>query len=171
MKRIFLAIIMAVVSVGAFAQFEKGTKYVNTSLSGLQMQYSKNSKFSMGLDANAGYFVVNELAIMGRVGYNHQFGGKTATTNTFDFGAAARYYIRQNGLFLQCGLLYENNRTGCCWKHGAKLNNIFLTPEVGYCFYVNHFISIEPSVYYDLSMNHFSDCSRVGLRVAAGFYF
>lgn len=169
MKRIFLAIIMAVVSVGAFAQFEKGTKYVNTSMSGLQMQYSKASKFSLGIDAAAGYFVIDELAVMGRVGYNHLFSG--ATSNTFDFGAAARYYIRQNGLFLQGGFLYENNRTGCCWKHGVKTNNIFFTPEVGYCFYVNHFISIEPSIYYDLSLNHFADYSRVGLRVAAGFYF
>lgn len=170
MKRILLAVIMAVVSVGAFAQFEKGTKYVNTSMSGLQMQYSKNSRFSMGLDANAGYFVIDDLAIMGRFGYNHTFGGKK--TNVFDFGASARYYIRQNGLFLQGGFLYEYDRTGHCWRHHeVRRNNIFFTPEVGYCFYVNHFVSIEPSVYYDLSLNHFSDCSRVGLRIAAGFYF
>lgn len=170
MKRFFLAIVMAVVSVGAFAQFEKGTKYVNMSMSGLQMQYSKSSKFSMGLDAAAGYFVIDELAVLGRFGYNHTFTG--VKQNKFDVGAAARYYIRQNGLFLQGGFLYEHDRAKtCCWKHSAKLNNIFITPEIGYCFYVNHFISIEPSIYYDLSLNHFADCSRVGLRVAAGFYF
>lgn len=169
MKRIFLAIIMAVVSVGAFAQFEKGTKYVNTSMSGLQMQYSKNTKFSMGLEASAGYFVIDELAVLGRVGYSHTFNGDA--TNTFDFGAAARYYIRQNGIFLQGGVLYEHYRTGDCWKHAGKVNNVFISPEVGYCFYVNHFLSIEPSIYYDMSLNHFADCSRVGLRVSAGFYF
>lgn len=169
MKRIFLAIIMAVVSMGAFAQFDKGTKYVNTSLSGLQMQYSKSSKFSLGLNASAGYFVADELALIGRAGYEHTFSGQK--NNTFNLGAAARYYIRQNGLFLQGGLLYENNNTKAKSMDRVRVNNLFLTPEIGYCFYVNHFISIEPSIYYDLSLNHFSDYSRVGLRVAAGFYF
>lgn len=169
MKRILLAVVMAVVSVGAFAQFEKGTKYVNTSLSGLQMQYSKSSKFSMGLNATAGYFVMDELAVLGRAGYEHTFSGQK--NNIFNVGASARYYIRQNGLFLQGGFLYENSNSKAKSQGRQGINNVFFTPEVGYCFYVNHFVSIEPSVYYDLSMNHFADCSRVGLRVAAGFYF
>ena len=161
MKRIFLAVIMAVVSLGAFAQFEKGTKYVNLSLSGLDMSYSKNTDFNLGLDATAGYFLDDCWMLMGRVGYNH-----TQGSDSFNLGAAGRYYILQNGIYLGLGAKFDFQHAG-----GADYHNIYLTPEVGYCFYLNHYLSVEPAVYYDMSLNHLADASKIGLRVGFGFYF
>lgn len=166
MKRLFLALVMAVFSVGAFAQFDQGTKYINTSLSNLNLSYSKNTKLTLGLDATAGYFFEDAWMLLGRVGYDHQYvKGPSNDMNTFSLGAGARYYIRQNGLYLGAGAKYEY------LYNGSSNNNIFLTPELGYCYYLNNYLSVEPAVYYDISLNHFADASKIGLRLGFGFYF
>lgn len=158
--------LLTFVSLTSFAQFEKGTKYVNLSLSGLNMSYSKNSKFTFGLDATAGYFIENAWMIYGRFGYDHQYvKGDNNDVNNVNIAVGGRYYIMQNGLYLNLGLKYEHMGSG------ASMNNIDLCPEIGYCFYLNHYISIEPAIYYDCCLNHFSDGSKVGLRIGAGFYF
>lgn len=165
MKRLFLALVMAVISVGAFAQFEQGTMYANTSLTGLNLSYSKNEKFSLGLDATGGYFIADDFMLFGRVGYSYK-----SDLHDWTVGAGARYYIRQNGLYLGLGakidqsILEQEN-------HHSRHTSTFLTPEVGYCFYLNHYVSVEPAVYYDMSLNHFSSGSKVGLKLGFGFYF
>ena len=165
MKKIILTLLLAVCSLGVSAQFEKGTTYVNASLSGLNMSYSKDAKFTFGLDATAGYFLQDAWMLYGRFGYDHQYvKGKDNDVNNVNIGAGARYYIRQNGLYLACGLKYEH-------ANREKGDYLDLTPEVGYCFYLNNHVSVEPSVYYDLCLNHFSAGSKVGLRIGFGFYF
>lgn len=130
------------------------------------MSYSKDSKFSFGLDATAGYFLEDAWMVYGRFGYEHQYvKGPSNDVNNVNLGVGGRYYIRQNGLYLGMGLKYEH------LYNGEKRNNIDLTPEVGYCFYLNHYLSVEPAVYYDCCLNHFSEGSKVGLRVGFGFYF
>lgn len=160
-----MAVLVAVTSLGAFAQFEKNTSYLNTSLTGLNMSYSKDAKFTFGLDATGGYFFEDAWMLYGRFGYDHQYvKGDGNDVNNLSIGAGARYYIRQNGLYLAAGLKYEHaNR-----HHGNYLD---ITPEVGYCYYLNHYLSVEPALYYDLCVNHFSAGSKVGLRVGFGFYF
>lgn len=173
-----MAILVAVFSVGAFAQFEKGTKYVNASLSGLNMSYSKGTRFNLGLNATAGYFLQDAWMLLGRAEYEYSY--NSGDNHLISVGAAGRYYIRQNGLYIALGGKYEYrinefNYDGI--KENATLHtehgrgNIYVTPELGYCFYLNNFVSIEPSVYYDISLNHFSDYSRVGVRLGVGFYF
>lgn len=163
MKKTLLAALLAIMCVSANAQFEKGTKYGNLSLTGFDMSYSKNAKFHFGLEATGGYFVAKDWMVDGRFGYNHQGG---VDMNSFDLGAGFRYYFQKSGVFLGGGLLYE--------FYGVdKFNSNFfhLTPEVGYCFYINHYVSIEPAVYCNLCMNHFEDGSKIGLKVGFGFYF
>ena len=71
-------------------------------------------------------------------------------------GVGGRYYFTQNGIYMGLGLQYE---------HATKsVNNLQLCPEVGYAFFVNRFITIEPAVYYHMSLNDFSDGSKVGLK-------
>lgn len=163
MKKMMLAMLLAVVSMHASAQFEADTKFANLSLTGFDMSYSKNAKFHFGLEGWAGYFVEDSWMVNARLGYNHQ-GGVDA--NTFDLGAGFRYYFSQNGVFLGGGLLYEFDGAG-----SFKNNYLDLTPEVGYCFFLNRNLSIEPVVYYNLCLNKFSDGSKIGLRVGFGYYF
>ena len=162
MKKLCFALLFAVVSLSASAQFEQSTGYLSASLTGLNLSYSSRERVHFGLNVTGGYFFEDSWMAYGVAGYNHrdQF-------DEFDLGAGARYYIVQNGLYLNMGLKYRYvNTPGMC-----KVNNFLLTPEVGYCFYLNHYLSIEPAVYYDLSLNHFSDYSTVGLKIGFGYYF
>ncbi len=160
MKKTLLALLLAVVSASAFAQFEKDTKYGNVSFTGLNMSYNKHSKFTLGIQGTAGYFVQDGWMVLGQLDWNHR-----ESYNAFTLGAAGRYYILQNGLYLNLGLKYQHIGPD------EVANNIFLTPEVGYCFYINKFLSIEPAVYYDICFNNYSDFSTIGLKVGFGFYF
>ena len=174
MKRTVLALLLAVVCVGANAQFEKKTKYLNASLTGLDLNYSKNTKFKFGLQGQAGYFVQDGWLTYATVGLNHQvMAGPDETT--FEVGAAFRYYFKSCGVFLGSGLLYDVTSGPKMSSVGTIVkrtdNSIFIPVEVDYCFYVNHYISIEPAVYYNMCLNDFKDESRVGLRLGLGFYF
>ncbi len=81
-------------------------------------------------------------------------------------GAGARYY------FSSCGVY---GGLGCSYKHlswnNAKDNLFCVTPEVGYAFFINGTITVEPSVYYDISTKHTSDYSKLGFKIGFGFYF
>ena len=57
LRKGMLALLMVVTSLSASAQFEKYTSYLNTSLTGMGLSYSKDSKFKMGVQATGGYFV------------------------------------------------------------------------------------------------------------------
>ena len=48
MKKILMLLLVSVMTLGANAQFEKGTHYVNASLSGFGIGFS-NGNFNMGL--------------------------------------------------------------------------------------------------------------------------
>ncbi len=183
MKKIFLVALLALVGVGAHAQFDKGTSYLNASLSGLSMSYSKDARFKMGLEAQGGYFLEDAWMLYGRFGFQHQtIKGPDNNRNDLEVGVGGRYYIKQNGLYLGCGLMldhashvhlvygYDATGTPSLTKMGNR-NYLDLTPEIGYCFYLNHYVSIEPAIYYNLCLNHFSEGSEVGLKLGIGYYF
>lgn len=158
MKKIILSLLLAAISLGASAQFEQGTKYVGASLTGLGLGYSKNSDFYIGLQANAGYFVCDGWMLYGELGWDHQNG-----ESSVNLGVASRYYMKTNGLYFSGALKY---------KHFApSANVVYLTPEVGYCFYLNDHVSIEPAVFCDFALNEFKDFTKIGLKVGFSYYF
>ena len=164
MKKSLLLLLFAVVSMGSYAQFEKGTKYVGASLTSLNLSYSSGEKFGLGLQGTAGYFFADSWMATARLEYNHQWmPAGVNDINSVVLGAGARYYFQSNGIFLGAGLQY-------C--HAAVDADYLQVPlEVGYCFYLNQHVSIEPAVYYNLCLNKFSDGSKVGFKVGLGFYF
>lgn len=190
MKKCVLAIVMAIVSLGANAQFEKGTKFANLSLTGFDMSYQKGSKFHFGLQGQGGYFVKQEWMVGGLLGYDYLGGGPN---HEFNLGANARYYFHKSGVFVGGGLLYSHQRypktatsvtstvtdatTGVTTTTSVTVSyktawNFFSIPlEAGYCFYLNNHLSIEPAVYCHLCLNHFDDGSKVGLKIGVGYYF
>lgn len=158
MKKLFLALLLAVVSMSANAQFEKKTKYLAASLSGLNLSYSSNEKVTLGVNLFGGYFVEDAWMLYGKVGYDH-----TRHTDDVSAGAGVRYYFKQNGIYMGAGLQYEHMT--------QNVNNLQLCPEVGYAFYLNKHVTIEPAVYYNMSLNNFADGSKVGFKIGAGVYF
>jgi hypothetical protein len=160
MKKVFLAMLLAIIgSASASAQFEKGKFYGGASASGLGISYSETSKFAFGIDALAGYMFADNLMALAEVGFDYH----NSDTQSLSVGARMRYYIVQNGLYLSLGAKYQ---------HEFKdYNDFFLTPEVGYSFFLNQKVTIEPSIYYNMSFTDFGDKSRFGLKVGIGFFF
>ncbi|MBQ2270111.1 MAG: hypothetical protein II338_07720 [Bacteroidaceae bacterium] len=158
MKKCLTLLLLFVATLSANAQFEQGTKFVGASLSGLNLSYSGNEKFRFGLDAEAGYFVADCVMLKAYVGYEH-----TKAIDDVRVGAQARYYFRQNGIYLGAGAEYNH--------FTPKNNDIMIPVEVGYAFYINHYLTIEPAVYYKMSLHDFGGNSTVGARIGIGYYF
>ena len=73
-----------------------------------------------------------------------------------------RYYIEQNGIYLgvNCKLLHANH----------DYNDVMPGVEVGYSFFLNGSVTVEPAVYYDQSFKNHSDYSAIGLKLGVGVY-
>ncbi len=176
MKKFFMGLLLALTTLTANAQFEAGKTYINASFSGLGVSYSKLEKLRFDVDANAGAFVARDLLLYGRFGIDQKQVTLTKhvgnTNKEYDVflneivvGAGLRYYIEQNGIYLGLGAEYGHT------ERTKKYDNFYITPEVGYAFFVNQYLTIEPALYYHMSLNDFSDASKVGLKLGLGFYF
>ena len=163
MKKIFITLLIATFTLSASAQFEKGTKYVNASLSGFGLSYSKQPGFCMNIEAGGGYFIANSWMLKGLIGWDH-----VAGANTFDLGAGARYYLKKNGLFFGTGIKYGMQSGG---TDAATIHNVYLPLEAGYCFFLNDHVTLEPSVFVDMCFNHFKEATKFGLKLSFGYYF
>ena len=150
--------LLLVFSVGAKAQFEAGTGYVGASVSNLGLSYSTTEKFRFGANLSIGTFLADQFMLRADLGYNH-----TDAVDDFSTALMGRYYVMENGIFV--------GAAGEFVHYTKSRNDVRIPIELGYCFYLNHFVSIEPSVYYKMSLDDFSDKSAVGFKIGLGFYF
>ena len=153
-------IIALAMSITANAQFEQGKIYVGASLTGLDLSYSGLDKFHLGLEAQGGYFVMDNILLKANAAF--EYSGRENAPTDFIVGVGGRYYILQNGLYFGANakLLHANH------NH----NDIMPGIEVGYAFFVNRTVTIEPSIYYDQSFQKHSDYSKFGARLGIGVY-
>lgn len=161
MKKLFLALFIAIATFqSASAQFEKGKIYGGASLSGFGMGYSRNAGFNMGLNVDGGYMFKKDWAVIGDFGFNVA-GGDVSDVSV---GGKVRWYMEQNGLFFGGGLKYKY------WN----LNNghdFVLAPEVGWCYFINKHVMLEPSFYTDLSFADFVHKTSFGIKAGISFFF
>ena len=129
-KKLSLLLLTLMVALSASAQFEQGKKYISASFSGLDMGYNGSSEFNVGLQAKGGYFLADNLAVVGLIGYNH-VGGDDETPDRVSLGVQGR---------------------------------------LGYAFFINRHVTIEPALYYEQSFKDHSKYSNVGLRLGLGIY-
>ena len=170
-KKFLLGCMMALCAISANAQFEAGKMYINLSSTSLGLSYSKNDKLRFDVGATAGIFVANDWMIFAQADYTHKrlmydrlkSVGRKVHQDEVLLGIGGRYYIEQNGLYLSLA-------TQFC-HHEQSNDNFFLTPEIGYAFFINQYLTIEPALYYQMSLNNFADASTVGLKLGVGFYF
>ena len=166
MKKIaFILLCCILSSLSGYAQskdyrspFGKGKVYVGASLTGLNLNYNSNEKWHLGIDGRGGWMFQDNWMLLGTVGLetrHHSY-------NTFYLGAGARYYIEQNGLFLGAGANYV---------HEDGIDDLRPTFQVGYAFFLNGIVTIEPEIYYNQSLKNHSDYSGFGLRIGLGLYF
>ena len=161
MKKFLLSLLLALTALSASAQFETGKCYLNTSLSGLDLSFGKGDKLQLGVSASAGCFVVTDWLLLAQAGYEHQ-----RHADQFQFGLGTRYHIEENGMYVGITAQYAHARKYC-----HKADHFFVVPEVGYTFFLNHYLTLEPALYYRVSLDDFVDASKVGLRLGFGYYF
>lgn len=159
MKKIMIMLAMLTMTLAANAQFEKGKKYVGASLTGLNLSYNGSQEVNFGFQAKGGYFIEDCWQVNAMAGYEKE--GKDAT-GVFQVGVGGRYYIIQNGL-------YGGVNAKAILSSGY--NDVMPGIELGYSFFINDKVTIEPAVYYDQSFKSHSDYSTVGLKIGVGLYF
>lgn len=158
-KKLALLAAAIFLTVAANAQFQENKGYLGASLTGLDLHYNGNDKTSFGVEAKAGYLFMDNLMALGMVSFNHD--GSDTVADHFSFGIGGRYYIIQNGLYLGVNgkFIHANH----------DYNDVMPGAEVGYAFFINRSVTIEPAVYYDHSFKN-SDYSTVGFKVGLGIY-
>lgn len=157
-RKLTLMLICLMAAITANAQFENGKKYIGASLSGLNLSYNSTEKSHLSLEAKAGLMFTDDWMIMAHVAYDK----RKDMPATSSFSAGVRYYIVQNGLYLGASAGY---------LHCGKLYDDFQPSlQVGYAFFLNETITIEPEIYYNQSFKNHSDYSTVGFRIGLGIY-
>lgn len=159
-KKVIMMLLALLVCVTASAQFEKDKMYVGASLSGLNLSYNGTDKLNVGLDAKIGYMLEDNWMIYGQAGYAHT--GNDAVADNVNLGVGGRYYIIQNGLFLGANVKLVHAF--------HNYNDVMPGVEAGYAFFISHTVTIEPSVYYQMSFKNHSDYSTIGLNLGIGIY-
>ena len=147
-------------TASANAQFQQGKAYIGASLTSFGLNYSGLDDLCVGLQAQGGYLFTDNLMVLANVAYEHS--GKDEIADNVTVGAGVRYYIDQNGIYvgLNCKLKHANH----------NYNDIMPGVEVGYAFFINRSVTVEPAVYYDQSFKKHSDYSTLGLKVGLGVY-
>lgn len=159
MKKLSLLLLGLTLSLSIHAQFQEGKGYLGASLTGLDLHYNGHDKFNIGLEAKVGYLPWDDIMLLASVSAEHN--GSKAVADHIVVGAGARYYITQNGLYLGAG---------CKFLHANhNYNDMLLGAEVGYAFFINRSVTIEPAIYYDQSFKD-TKYSTIGLKLGLGIY-
>ena len=165
MKKFMMAAIGLIMAMSANAQylnvsetpFSEGKAYIGASLTGSSLSYSGSTKGCFGLQGKVGYFFADNIMGLAQLSYNKQ----ADVPYSMSLGAGGRYYIVQNGLYLGATALF---------KHQYKSNDFLPSVQVGYSFFINRTVTIEPELYYEQSFKNHKDFSTVGLRIGIGVY-
>ena len=170
MKKTILSLLCAMMALASNAQgltkpyadrppFGEGKFYVATAFSGMDVNFNSTEKWKLDLQAKVGYLFADNWMVTGQAAYNWH---KTSS-NAFQAGAGLRYYIEQIGLYLGMGANYVHQ-----WH---DFDDFMPTIQLGYSFFLNRTVTIEPELYYNQSLKDHSDYSGFGLRIGFGIYF
>ena len=158
-KKLMMMLAALTMSVATYAQFEQGKVYASAGLSNLDLNFNSNEKWKLDVSAKAGYLFTDNWMVTGQLGYNY----RKYAPNAFTAGAGLRYYIEQNGLYLGLGANYVHQN--------HDYDDLMPTIQLGYAFFLNRTVTIEPELYYNQSLKDHSDYSGFGLRIGFGIYF
>ncbi len=113
--------------------------------------------WSMGFEG--GYFVIDDLALKAGLGYT-DFDG----FSLFSYKFGAKYYIGSQ-------FPIQVDLTGASIQDVSE-NPLWLGLQGGYAVFLNDFVSIEPGIRYNVSLNdQFSEDGILELRVGFAIYF
>ena len=87
-KKLLLLVVACIMTLSASAQFQKGKGYVGASLTGLNLHYNGNDKFTLGLQAQGGYFIADNLMLLAEASFEHS--SNDAVADRYTLGVATR---------------------------------------------------------------------------------
>ena len=165
MKKCLMAAIGLMMAMSANAQylndsgtpFTQGKIYVGASLSNTDLSYNGLSKGHLGISGKVGYFFADNLLGTAQLSYEKY----KDIPYSISLGAGCRFYIEQNGLYLGASAVF---------KHRDEFDDLLPSVQVGYSFFINRTVTIEPDLYYEQSFKNHKDYSQVGLRIGIGIY-
>jgi len=160
-KRILFLLTALTLSMASFAQFEQGKTYINGNISGLNAKFNGSDKWKIDLGFRGGYMVEDSWMLMGELDYNY----RKYEPKTFALGAGVRYYIAENGLYLGAGAKFANHSFD-----GESTSDFLPNIQIGYVFFLNKSVALEPEFYYEQSLKDHSNYSNVGFRVGIGVF-
>jgi outer membrane protein len=150
--RKFVFIICTCIPLCSFSQIEKPVTKGNFIISGGgSIEYSKyksdNVEFSKrdySFNPGLGYFILDNFAI----GLNTTFGYSKLSVKSYTYGLGpyAKYYFK-NGIFLKTETFYSYNIQKAT-EITPKTHSLTVAPGIGYSFFLNSKISLEPSLNY-----------------------
>lgn len=154
MKKVLVVLVASLLAVGAFAQTEKGKFRVggNADLSFLNTKYDGADKsdndFNFG--ANAGYFVIDNLAVEAGVGFGYsKDGAKDVSSTAYTLNIGARYYLPVK-VFVGANFEFLGAKVGDADSAtGTGLNLL-----AGYAIFLNDKVAIEPALGYRLGLGN-----------------
>ena len=169
MKKTFMSLVCMLFALTMNAQsftkpatpdtpFAEGKVFLGSSLSGLNLGYTDNEKWKMNFSVKAGYMLIDNWLVSVQAGYDYLQEGN----NAFTVGGGLRYYIEDNGLFLGAGGNYVH--------HWHTYDDFLPTVQLGYSFFLNRTVTIEPEIYYNQSIQD-QKYSGLGFRIGVGIYF
>lgn len=173
MKKITILAIAMCATIGAYAQFNQGRMLVGGSLAfqsvtnkskfnGQSTTEGKNTDFSIA--PQFGYFVIDNLAVgatldFGLSKWKDDDGDYKSTATSFEFQPTVRYYLPV-GVFFQGqfgvgGGKYKEEDDGD--SDEEKFNRTSFAGAVGYAFFLNDNIAIEPMIGYGSTIDNYKD--------------
>lgn len=161
-KLLLIGIIFLLSSLTAKAQFEQNKWLLTPSITGIGMSYSGQDKFSFGFEAEGGVFLMDNFAVLLNAGSDYKGEGDKRTS----LGSGVRYYFEQPGIYIGSKFKYDKYD----FRGTGNKNDVTLGAEIGYAFFINRTVTIEPAIYYNQSLTD-QDYSKVGVKIGFGFYF
>lgn len=168
MKKTILTLICGLtMSLSAVAQtqdlspFAKDKFFCGASLSGFDAKWTNNTKWNLDIGAKIGYLFDTNWMVTANAEYDVRHYGN----NVLFAGAGLRYYFEDYGIFLGASGNYVHG------TQGDRFDDFMPSVQVGYAFFLNRTVTIEPEVYYNQSLQSHSDYSGFGLRIGIGIYF
>jgi hypothetical protein len=124
---------------------------------------TSNGDSAYTIGAEAGYFVIDDLAIKLGLGYG---GMKTdlINTNIFSYKIGAKYYIVHQ-------FPIQVDFSGASIKDASE-NPSYLGMQAGYAWFLGDNVSIEPGVRYNLSLNqNYAKADTFQLNIGFALHF
>jgi outer membrane scaffolding protein for murein synthesis (MipA/OmpV family) len=161
MKKGLLTLFAAVTFFAASAQINQGAILVGGSSNlafGSYKPKDGDGITVINLDAKAGYFIIENLALGVNLGY-----AKFDDLSETSIGAFARYYI--NGkIFVGAGVNTNKSDDG-----DTDFSYTSVPLEVGYAAFITDDIAIEPAIMYEMQSGD-QEGSAFGVNVGISFY-